>query len=175
MLKCISKFWLQLAGLCHDLGHGPFSHAFDGRVMKELLSSKDPAEQWHHERGSIMLLDFLFKTKSIAEGFKKWGFAENDLQFVKTLIICSPNQVRIKSLLFIMTFVDKTRWQWEINTVPTCVTWQYYLMLTHKFKVWHCFISTKFYLRQCFVKCHIYGFLTFCSILSATLSDKIVF
>lgn len=47
-----TKEMVQLAGLCHDLGHGPFSHSFDA-VTKHI------DETWTHEYQSGVLLKHL--------------------------------------------------------------------------------------------------------------------
>jgi HD superfamily phosphohydrolase len=49
-IKCV-----RLAGLCHDLGHGPFSHLFDTHISS-LVDSK-----WCHENTSEIMLDYLVK------------------------------------------------------------------------------------------------------------------
>ncbi|EZG43628.1 HD domain protein, partial [Gregarina niphandrodes] len=49
------KTALQIAGLCHDLGHGPFSHAFEVFVHNYY-----PA--WHHEDMSVALVEYLCDT-----------------------------------------------------------------------------------------------------------------
>ena len=44
----------KVAGLCHDLGHGVMSHAFDAFVR-----SRHP--DWSHEKGSLLMLDHLLQ------------------------------------------------------------------------------------------------------------------
>ncbi|GAQ87196.1 hypothetical protein KFL_003380010 [Klebsormidium nitens] len=52
---------LMLAGLCHDLGHGPFSHVFDNEIL-----SKIPAlEDWKHEHMSTKMLDYIVETYNV--------------------------------------------------------------------------------------------------------------
>eukprot|EP00978_Attheya_sp_CCMP212_P000146 scaffold280_cov50-Attheya_sp.AAC.3 len=60
---------IKLAGLCHDLGHGPFSHVYDGEFRNQVkkrreLEEKCSAESalddgWKHEDASLMMIDAL--------------------------------------------------------------------------------------------------------------------
>ncbi|KAE8957110.1 hypothetical protein PR002_g31274, partial [Phytophthora rubi] len=52
---------IKIAGLCHDLGHGPFSHVFDGLFLDQLRKKKliSQSFKWSHEQGSVDMFDFL--------------------------------------------------------------------------------------------------------------------
>ncbi|KAL3064366.1 hypothetical protein OYC64_000611 [Pagothenia borchgrevinki] len=47
---------VQIAGLCHDLGHGPFSHVFDAMFIR-----KATKKTWKHEDASVDMFDHMVK------------------------------------------------------------------------------------------------------------------
>ncbi|KAH9936880.1 HD-domain/PDEase-like protein [Epithele typhae] len=80
---------VTIAGLCHDLGHGPWSHVWDSMFIPAIL----PDKKWCHEDASNMMFDDLIKF--LAE--KGLDFDPDDARFVKALImgdrsLCSENE-----------------------------------------------------------------------------------
>merc|ERR1719158_471405 len=75
------KLCVMLAGLCHDLGHGPFSHLWERFVFEARGGYK-----WCHERTSIDMLDFIIEKNKLMPTFESYGLTKNDITFVKELI-----------------------------------------------------------------------------------------
>eukprot|EP00051_Salpingoeca_urceolata_P013730 m.173762 g.173762 ORF g.173762 m.173762 type:complete len:664 (-) comp17877_c0_seq4:14-2005(-) len=75
---------VQLAGLCHDLGHGPFSHTFEVLVNRVRRHAQPPQPPWHHELASEMMLRKLFPANGIE--LEAYGLCEADLNFAAALI-----------------------------------------------------------------------------------------
>jgi deoxynucleoside triphosphate triphosphohydrolase SAMHD1 len=57
------KECIPIAGLCHDLGHGPFSHCFDNDFLVKYLDTNNPV--FHHENRSILILKFIIEKYKI--------------------------------------------------------------------------------------------------------------
>ena len=75
---------IEIAGLCHDLGHGPFSHVFDSQYKKLVA----PDRQWSHEQGSVDMFDHMYEeNEHIQEVFKEFGISEIERQLIKDLIL----------------------------------------------------------------------------------------
>ncbi|KAF9956608.1 SAM domain and HD [Modicella reniformis] len=70
-VKCV-----KLAGLCHDLGHGPFSHVFDNEFIPKAI----PGSTWAHEQASEMMLEYLVDDNAI-------DIDREEINFIKDLII----------------------------------------------------------------------------------------
>lgn len=76
---------VKVAGLCHDLGHGPFSHVFDGVFMPRV----DPKTTWRHEDGSVQMLKFLLKNNNIDKDdnlLRKYNLTAKDVTFIEEII-----------------------------------------------------------------------------------------
>lgn len=70
---------IKIAALCHDLGHGPFSHVFDDYF----LTTKDnPHPNDTHEERSKLLLERIIKKNTILRDIIK----ESEIEFMKNII-----------------------------------------------------------------------------------------
>uniref|UniRef100_A0A670XVC8 Deoxynucleoside triphosphate triphosphohydrolase SAMHD1 n=1 Tax=Pseudonaja textilis TaxID=8673 RepID=A0A670XVC8_PSETE len=74
---------VQIAGLCHDLGHGPFSHMFDGRF----IPLARPGLEWKHEQASIQMFEHLIDSNNLKPAMEKYGLKlDEDIHFIKEQI-----------------------------------------------------------------------------------------
>ncbi|MCI4387160.1 hypothetical protein PGIGA_G00070880 [Pangasianodon gigas] len=74
---------VQIAGLCHDLGHGPFSHMFDGMFIPKVR----PTLNWKHENASVQMFDHMVKANNLEGVMEEYGLSlPNDLIFIKEQI-----------------------------------------------------------------------------------------
>ena len=77
---------VKIAGLCHDLGHGPFSHLFDGELIPR--SGRTSQDAWTHEQCSCDLFDDVIKKNAKVKNlFEKHGIGEEEQILIKSMIM----------------------------------------------------------------------------------------
>ena len=77
---------MKIAGLCHDLGHGPFSHLFDENFIPRSLISREL--KWSHEKGSCELFDYMIeKNEKLKTLFENRGIYEDEKKLIKSMIM----------------------------------------------------------------------------------------
>ena len=103
---------VKIAGLCHDLGHGPFSHVFDGVFIKQMHPDgiDGSGSKWRHEDGSIQMFRHLLKANSII--LKNYALGPRDQLFIEEIIggVCeSQRKGRGKDKFYLYDIVNNTR------------------------------------------------------------------
>ena len=76
--ETFSCFLFQIGALCHDLGHGPFSHLFEGVTNAMTKADKKSVS---HEQLSKKILRSIFKNR-IPDKFKEHELDEEDMEFI---------------------------------------------------------------------------------------------
>lgn len=64
---------ITIAGLCHDLGHGPFSHAFEHWIKPKV------GDHWSHEHQSMALVERIIERKEL-------NYTKREVEMIQTLI-----------------------------------------------------------------------------------------
>ena len=103
----VESLCIKIAGLCHDLGHGPFSNFFDRvyipRVImlrRQSANAGEPAGcsrnenaqelKWTHKQASCDLFDFMLREEvnpGLDNKFREYGLKEEEKNFIKDLIL----------------------------------------------------------------------------------------
>ena len=93
--KNINKYYIddylceliKISALCHDIGHGPFSHVFDDIFIKSVKIKDSLFGNEIHENRSCLILHHIIKN----DYFLKNMIDKNEVEFLKSLINPSKN------------------------------------------------------------------------------------
>mmetsp|Transcript_582 Transcript_582/g.986 ORF Transcript_582/g.986 Transcript_582/m.986 type:complete len:707 (+) Transcript_582:1-2121(+) len=114
---------VTVAGLCHDLGHGPFSHIFDGMFIKRMhpngITLPDKSvKKWRHEDGSVAMFKHLLEANHI--NLSDFGLDEADRIFIEEIISGVEEKDRIgrpAEKFYLYDIVNNTRSGLDVDKI----------------------------------------------------------
>ncbi|KAK2909491.1 hypothetical protein Q8A67_005328 [Cirrhinus molitorella] len=79
---------VQIAALCHDMGHGPFSHLFDGMFIPKVQPGKCLSFLTSHEEASVQMFHCMKRRNGLDKEMKFYGLnLPEDIKFIEELIL----------------------------------------------------------------------------------------
>ncbi|KAM9792691.1 deoxynucleoside triphosphate triphosphohydrolase SAMHD1-like [Neosynchiropus ocellatus] len=114
---------VEIAALCHHLGHGPFSYLFINEFLprawkkeseeseeKRNGENKQTTTAFKHEEVSVKMLDHLLNKNNLKKSMKKYNLnLPGDLNFIKDLILGNKEESQERrDKLFLYDIVNNT-------------------------------------------------------------------
>ncbi|CAC5388670.1 SAMHD1 [Mytilus coruscus] len=109
---------IGIAGLCHDIGHGPYSHLFDRLFNKAIKKKHQETTEWEHEDVSGKMLDFMIEKNPDLKTriCKNFGNLGPTMQFIKDLIKGkTTNKEEKKARLYMYEIIANKRNEIDVD------------------------------------------------------------
>ena len=89
---------VTVAGLCHDLGHGPFSHVYDNSFINRRIRERQEKaghhyEEWRHEDASVDMFRHLLQANRI--DLARYDLSAIDQTFIEEIIRGTKEKDRV--------------------------------------------------------------------------------
>lgn len=70
---------VEIAALCHDLGHGPLSRVYQDQFLRRLKGV-----DWGHGEASVKIFENILRSEKITKKFEEYKIIDEDIEFIKT-------------------------------------------------------------------------------------------
>uniref|UniRef100_A0A672LGU9 Deoxynucleoside triphosphate triphosphohydrolase SAMHD1-like n=1 Tax=Sinocyclocheilus grahami TaxID=75366 RepID=A0A672LGU9_SINGR len=88
---------VQIAALCHDMGHGPFSHLFDAMFIPEVRPGNIYVVLLKHEQASVDMFRCMRKKNGLYKEMERYGLnLPEDITFIEELILKGQKDGQVK-------------------------------------------------------------------------------
>lgn len=122
---------IQLGGLFHDIGHGPFSHVFDNRVINHYTLGGD---MYHHEQRSKWIVEDIFRE------LQPSGFTGYDIDLIKEIIEPSEDK---KEKPYIYQIINNKQTGLDVDKFDYIMRDNYHLGLDYTITPQRIFLKSK--------------------------------
>jgi len=125
------KRCVKLAGLYHDIGHGPFSHVFDNEIINNYSLTDD---MYLHESRSKWIVEEIFREQQPS------GFNGYDIELIKDLI--EPNKTK-KEKPYLFQIINNKQTGLDIDKFDYMMRDNYHLGLDYNITPQRIFLKSK--------------------------------
>lgn len=106
---------VSIAGLLHDIGHGPFSHLWDDYIVN------NDNDDWTHEKGSCLLFDKILEDPDVKKLCQAYNIDNAaDINFVKECIDSPGSTIEKNGEWLFKSRSKKYAWMFEIVSNKRC-------------------------------------------------------